>query len=104
LAKKTAVKVNLFFPLYNNDGDPFEEEIWRWWRESLTLLLAGFSEMGVVHGWWQGHSDVNLWVAAVVRTEIDVRRIRSFLRLARAKFQQKAMYLEYHRVHFEEIS
>ena len=103
MPKKTAVKVTLFFPLYDNSGDVFDEEIWKWWRENLTVLLKGFTDMGVVHGWWQGHSDRNRWIVAVVRSEQDVRRIRGFLRLARAKFSQKAMYLEYHGVHFEEV-
>ena len=62
------------------------------------------SRVYVVKGWWQGHSDQNRWIVAVVRTENEVRRIRDFLRQARATFEQKAMYLEYHGVYFEEVS
>ena len=104
LRKKTGFKVTMFFPLYNNEGNVYGEEVWKWWRERLTVLLQGFTEMGVVNGWWLGHSDQNRWIVAVVRTEKEVGHIRDFLRLACAKFEQKAMYLDYHSVRFEEVT
>jgi hypothetical protein len=98
-----ALKVTMFFPLYDNHGDAFGSEIWAWWRENIALLLNGFTDLGVVEGWWQGQSDRNRWIVAVVRTETEVDRIRKFLRSARVTFQQDAMYLDFHGVHFEEI-
>lgn len=102
--KQAALKVTMFFPLYDNEGNVYDEGVWKWWRENLTLQFRGFTDMGVVKGWWQGHSDQNRWIVAVVKTQNEVQHIRQFLKLARAKFDQETMYLEYHRVHFEEVS
>ena len=44
-------KVTMFFPLRDNDGNEFEEETWGWWRDELTKLLSGFTDLEVVSGW-----------------------------------------------------
>ena len=94
-------KVTMFFPLHDNDGNEFEEETWGWWRDELTKLLSGFTDLGVVSGWWQGQSDQNQWVVGVFASDEQVNEIRSFLQSARKMFRQDAMYFEWHRVHFE---
>ena len=103
MAGDNAYKVTLFFPLQDNDGKEFEMEIWRWWRREITTMLKGFTDLGVVDGWWLGHSDQNYWIVAIVKTEQEVNQIRDFLRRAREKFKQEKMYLDYHPTHYEEV-
>jgi hypothetical protein len=100
---RDSFKVTLLFPLRDNDGNPFDQEVWRWWWDQITRLFAGFTDLGVVEGWWHGHSDLNRWIVVVVRTEREINQIREFLRLACKRFRQEAMYLEYHPVRFEEV-
>jgi len=97
------LKVTLLFPLFDNEGAPFVDDVWNWWRGEMTILLAAFTDLGVVTGWWQEHSDENRWIVAVVKSPEQVKAVRVFLRKARRKFRQRAMYLEYHAVHFEEV-
>jgi hypothetical protein len=52
---KEHFRVTMFFPLRDNDGNAFEEEIWGWLRDELTKTLSGFTDLGVVSGWWQGN-------------------------------------------------
>lgn len=101
--KPNAFKVTLFFPLHDNQKRPFSADIWDWWKQELSKLVSGFTDLGVVNGWWLGHSDQNRWIVIVVKTERDVERIKSFLRAARTKFKQEAMYFESHPVYFEEV-
>lgn len=83
---------------------PIGQETWEWWDTEFSKLAAGFSDMGVVRGWWQGYSDVNRWIVLVVDGENEIGRIRAFLKNARRRFRQKAMYLEFHQVTFEEVA
>ena len=98
-----AYKVTVLLPLADNEGNPFDGQTWRWWNDQLTALVAGFTDLGVVHGWWRGHSDRNRHITITVETDAEIDQIRSLLRRARERFRQKAMYLEYHLVHFELI-
>jgi hypothetical protein len=98
------LKVTLFFPLRDNEGDTFEEEIWDSWKKELTKLLSGFTDLGVVSGWWQGQSDQNQWIVAVIDGMEQVDALRRFLRSARRMFRQDAMHLEWHPVHFELVT
>ena len=79
-------KVTLLFPLHDNDSNPFEEEVWRWWMREMTRLRQGFTDLGVVEGWWQKHSDQNRWIVMNVKSEREVETIRDFLRAVRKKF------------------
>lgn len=97
-------KVTMFFPLRDNDGNAFEEETWEWWRDELTTLLAGFTDLGAVNGWWQGQSDQNQWIVAIVESAESMDGIRHFLKSARQMFRQDAMYFEWHPVHFELVT
>jgi len=94
-------KVTMFFPLRDNEGNEFDEDTWDWWREEITRLVAGFTDLGVVAGWWEGHSDQNRWIVAVVGSEEEVNQLRSFLQMARRRFRQESMYFEWHAVRFE---
>lgn len=100
----TGLKVTLFIPLRDNDGEPFELTTWNWWNDRLTALVTGFTDVGVVTGWWRGYTDENRQVVIVVRSTEEVSAIRELLREARIRFRQEAMYLEYHRVYFDEIT
>jgi hypothetical protein len=40
----------------------------------------------------------------IVKTEDEIAVIRNFLREARIKFGQRVMYLDYHPVHYEEVT
>ena len=97
-------KTTMFFPLSDNEGNPFQEEVWEWWRDELTRLLSGFTDLGVVRGWWQGQSDQNQWVVAVVAGSEHLDDLRHMLRLARQMFRQDAMYFEWHSVQFELVT
>jgi len=94
-------KVTMFFPLMDNDGHPFDDDTWGWWREEITRCLSAFTDLGVVAGWWEGHSDQNRWILAAVGTEKEVDGLRGFLRIARQRFRQERMYFEWHKVWFE---
>lgn len=99
-----AIKVTLMIPLADNDGTPFDLPTWTWWSDALTNLVSGFTDMGVATGWWRGYSDRNRVITIVVRSSREVEAIRRLLFEARARFRQEAMYLEYHRVFFEEVT
>jgi hypothetical protein len=66
-------------------------------------LVSGFTDLGVATGWWRGFSDQNRVIVVVVRSMHEVNAIKALLREARVRFRQEAMYLEYHRVFFEEV-
>lgn len=101
-----AIKVNLLFPLSDNDGKPFSADIWNWWFLEMARLFKGFTDMGIVKGWWQGYSDVNRWVVIILESEEGLDEVRRFLIEAcgKGKFDQKKMYLDYHAIHYEEVS
>ncbi len=94
-------KVTMFFPLRDNEGNEFDEDIWDWWREEITRFVTGFTDLGVVAGWWEGHSDQNRWIVAVVGADEEVDQLRGFLQVARRRFRQDTMYFEWHAVRFE---
>lgn len=98
-------KVTMFFPLFDNDDNPFDPDTWDWWRDEITKLLKeGFTEMGTVVGWWEGGTDQNRWIVAIIKGAEQLEAVRAFLGLARPKFRQKAMYLDWHNVEFELIT
>jgi len=76
---------------------------WNWWNSQLNTLVTGFTDMGTVTGWWRGMTDQNRMFVIIVKTLRDVDTIRQLLLRARERFRQEAMYLEYHRVFFEEV-
>lgn len=96
-------KVTLLIPMRDNDGLPFDQRIWRWWHHELSSLVSGFTDIGIVTGWWRGYSDQNRGTVIVVRSMEEVSAIRSLLVRARERFRQEAMYFEYHTVTFEEV-
>lgn len=98
-----SLKVTLMVPLADNDGEPFDVRTWTWWNDHLTAVVAGFTDMGVATGWWRGYMDQNRVIVIVVSSMDEVKRLRSLLAEARIEFRQEAMYLEYHRVYFEEV-
>lgn len=99
----TALKVTLLIPLHDNDGEPFDLVTWSWWNDELTSLVSGFTDHGVATGWWRGYTDQNRVIIIIVRSMHEVVAIRDLLARARHRFRQEAMYLEYHRVFFEEV-
>src|SRR4029079_14774467 len=102
LKSSAALKVTTLIPLKDNDGNLFDLSTWTWWNERLTSLVAGFTDLGVVTGWWRGYADQNQVFVIIVRTMKEVDVIRQLLREARIRFRQEAMYLEYHRIYFAE--
>src|SRR5215212_4319495 len=63
-----AIKVTLLVPLADNDGEPFDLITWSWWNDELTELVSGFTDLGVVTGWWRGFSDQNRIIVVIVKT------------------------------------
>jgi hypothetical protein len=105
MAERSYCKVTMFFPLLDNDDEPFDRETWDWWRDEVTKLLSGgYTEMGTVKGWWAGRSDQSLWLVAVIESAERMDNVRSFLRAARLKFRQDTMYLDWHAVEFELVT
>src|SRR5215212_7103206 len=98
-----AIKVTLLVPLADNDGEPFDLITWSWWNDELTELVSGFTDLGVVTGWWRGFSDQNRIIVVIVKTMREVDALRELVRQARTRFRQEAMYFEYHEVVFEEV-
>lgn len=84
-------------------GEPFDLRTWHWWNSQLNALVSGFTDMGIVTGWWRGYSDRTRAIVIVVRAVDEVSAIRNLLVHARERFKQKAMYFEYHPVTFEEV-
>ncbi len=92
------------FPCADNDGVPFGEDLWEWQKDQLRLLFRdGYTEHGSVRGWWQGYSDEDVWYRVIVRGDSELIAIRDFLREARRRFRQDAMFLQYHPVELELI-
>jgi hypothetical protein len=101
--KTNALKCFMLFPLHDNHGEPFEQEVWDWWRVNLTLAITGFTETGEVKGWWQGQSDFNRSLYAIITDPERLTGIRSFLQAAGKKMGQEKMYFEYHDTYYDEI-
>jgi len=99
----TGLKVTLLIPLNDNDGEPFDLETWSWWTDQLSILVSGFTDLGVVTGWWRGYADQNRVIVIIVKSIREVEAIRRLLIEACSRFRQEAMYLEYHQVYFEEV-
>jgi hypothetical protein len=98
---RDSLKVTLIFPILDNDGEPFDPETWRWWQREM-LRLGDYTELGPAEGVFRGHTDRNRIIVMIVkRAALDV--IREFLKEARRRFEQEAMYLEFHPVEFELI-
>ena len=96
-----SLKVTLIFPLYDNDGEPFDIEDWRWWQREM-FRVGDYTELGNAKGVFRGHTDRNRIIVMIVEpSALDA--IREFLKEARKRFAQDAMYLEYHPVQFELI-
>lgn len=96
-------KVTVLIPIKDNEGKPFDLRTWRWWSDELISVVEGFTDMGVVTGWWHGYTDRNRLVVIVVGSLDEVGSIRNLLVRARTRFRQEAMYFEYHTVTFEEV-
>jgi hypothetical protein len=96
------LKVTLFSPLLDNDGEAFDEEVWRWWQREM-LRLGDYTAPGIVDGVYRGHTDHNRMIVMVVE-ESRLETIREFLVEARERFRQEAMYFEYHDVSFELVT
>jgi len=99
----SSIKVTLLIPLRDNDAEFFDLATWTWWNDELTGIVTGFTDVGLVTGWWRGYTDENRSFVIIVRSMREVGAIRRLLTEARSRFKQEAMYLEYHRVFFEEV-
>lgn len=96
-------KVTVLIPIKDNGGKLFDPRTWTWWSDELASVVEGFTDMGIVTGWWHGHTDRNRAYVIVVQSLDKVDSIRSLLARARWRFRQEAMYFEYHTVVFEEV-
>jgi len=67
----------------------------------LTQRRIAFIDLGVVAGWWEGYSDPNQWIVAVVATQDEIDELRRFVQLARQLLKQECMYFEWHEVWLE---
>ncbi|HUR81848.1 MAG TPA: hypothetical protein VM733_13870 [Thermoanaerobaculia bacterium] len=103
MAESPSIKVTLLIPLNDNNGEPFDLVTWSWWNDELTELVSGFTDLGVVTGWWRGYSDQNRIIVVIVKSMREVDALRQLVREARTRFRQEAMYFEYHEVVFEEV-
>lgn len=93
----------MFFPLRDNDENPFDEETWSWWTDKVVEVLGDFTEMGLTKGGWRGHADQCRWIMAVI-PEDRLDAVYSFLKEARERFKQDTMYLDFHPVHLELVT
>jgi hypothetical protein len=37
-------QVTMLFPLRDNEGERFSDEVWRWWRRKITSLQRAFMD------------------------------------------------------------
>jgi len=58
-ATGTHLKVTVLIPLTDNEGEPFDLQIWNWWNHRLTSLVSGFTDLGVANGHWRRFADQN---------------------------------------------
>jgi hypothetical protein len=100
----SGVKVTLLVPMTDNEGNSFPLRTWTWWSDELGELVTGFTDVGMATGWWRGATDQNRVFVTIVRSLQELYAIRGLLVRACKEFRQEAMYLEYHRVFFEEVS
>lgn len=98
-APRRHLKVTLFFPLQDNDGDPFDENVWRWWQREMQRL-SDYTELGIATGFFRGQIDRNRVIVLVV-APAKLDSIREFLVEACSRFRQDAMYFEYHETEIE---
>ncbi len=98
-----AFKVTVLFPLADNDGRPFDSEIWRWWRDEMMQLQLAFTDTGVVQGSWEGQSEEHRSVFWIVRSKKEVARLRQFVAEAKERFEQKEMFFEWFPVRYEGV-
>jgi hypothetical protein len=96
-----ASKVTMLFPLLQEDGEPFSAGAWDWWLDNIVLFGA-YHELAT-RGTWRGKPERHRCVKIVSTDELEVERLRAFVRAARDVFGQEAMYFESVRVHFELI-
>jgi len=101
--KPNAFKATLILPIQDNAGVPFPVGTWEWWRDKETQVLKGFTEIGVVKGFWRGQSERNKMISVVVKDENSLDELHQLLNEARAVFRQEAMYFDCHPVYFEEV-
>jgi hypothetical protein len=99
------VKITMLFPIRDNQGQVFDDELWDWWLDALEELLPdatelGVTELGLTAGTWRGYADNCRWIMAVVPSA-RLTRIRDFLSEFAKRSRQEAMYLDYHAVEFE---
>jgi len=97
------VKATMFFPLFDNEGNPFDEETWSWWMGKVVEVLGDFTEMGLTNGGWRGYADQCRWIMAVIQ-EDRLHDVHGFLQEAHERFKQEAMYLDFHPVHLELVT
>src|SRR5258708_38039583 len=100
----SGLKVTLLVPMTDNDGNSFPLRTWNWWNKELGGLVTGFTDVGMVTGWWRGVTDQNRVFVIIVRSLQEMYSIRGLLVRASREFRQEAMYLEHHRVFFEDES
>jgi len=98
-----AYRVTVFFPLADNDGHPFERDIWNWWRDEITKLRFAFTELGVVRGYWEGYSEEHRWLFWIVASAEEVSRLRDFITQAKERFRQMEMFFEVVPVFYEGV-
>ena len=98
-----AYRVTVFFPLLDNDERPFEEDIWDWWRDEITKLRFAFTELGVVRGYWEGHSEEHRWLFWIVRSAKEVSELRDFVVQAKERFRQMEMFFEVIQVFYQGV-
>lgn len=102
--EENSFKVTLLFPLFDNQAVPFSEEVWSALYDRLMQLFMGFTESGVVKGWWLGHSDLNREIFIIVHTVDEVYKIKTEIaQWGRKHFRQEAIYFECQRIYFEEV-
>jgi hypothetical protein len=97
------IKVTLFFPILDNDGNPFDKKTWQWWLRGILKISPGHTDMGHVGGVWKGYTDRCRWIMMVVSVD-KLDEIREFLKDAQKRFKQETMYLDYHPVFFELVT
>lgn len=98
------LKVTMVFPLKDNDGQPFKDEVMSWFLEEINrIFVDGITALlSPVTGRWHETNDLNRCIWAIVDGD-KLREILEFLKTAKERFRQEKMYYEYHLTNYEEV-
>ena len=93
------IKAILLVPMLDNDGNPFPEEMFLEVEERLLIEFGGWTFAGVVKGAWLHEN--RIYQDKCRRYEVALseeirQKLREIAQWIKQRFEQEAVYLEWH--------